>query len=76
MKSDVFYTPTAGTIKDVSLVPLNGEEIQTMSNIVLTFTPPHAIKGASRITVKMPDKIEFSCILAYTTNLKAAPACT
>lgn len=46
-----------------------------VSDILLTFTPTHALTGDSFFKLTLPSNIEFSCNLAYTQNLKTAPTC-
>jgi hypothetical protein len=61
----VTYTPTHGTVKDISLVTKT-LDVQDTSDLLLSFTPTHALTGTSFFKMTLPSNIDFSCNLAYT----------
>jgi hypothetical protein len=77
LNQGVTYTPTPGAISAVSLIPLLGNDIQTTTDMTLSFTPTHKVTGLSQIAITLPSNIDFSCSsLASTVNMKSNIACT
>lgn len=75
--NSAIYTPSPGAIINVNMTSTRGIEIQTISDVVLSFTPTHKINGdTGYITMGLPSNVNFTCSLAYTTNLQPNPTCT
>ena len=74
--SEIFYRPEKGIIDGISLKSLNGVAIEASVNLLLDFTPRHAVTGASYILMELPSQVEFICDLAQTTGMRKAPGCS
>ena len=65
VESGVFYTPTAGSVDSVDLVPQSVTvEVQEVTDVELTFTPLHDISSEGKITLKMPEDLPARCDIA------------
>ena len=75
IEAGILYQTTKGTISDIDLVSLGGNEIEQLVTMQLEFKPKHAVVGTGFILMTLPEQVEFRCDLGLPIGLKAAPTC-
>ncbi|CDW75779.1 UNKNOWN [Stylonychia lemnae] len=60
VSAGITFTPTAGTVDQVSLVP-TVNSVNSQSDLILAFQPKHALISSSQIQVQLPTNLQVNC---------------